>query len=80
MYYKHITIVSYDSIIISKFGASLTDDSKVIIYNHQMFIVQATSVFLTGSHFQPSLIFSGKARDLYYKTYYGRNVQISVLS
>jgi hypothetical protein len=42
MYYKHITIVNYDSSIVSKFGASLTDDARVVIYYHHMFIVQAT--------------------------------------
>jgi hypothetical protein len=42
LYYKHITIVNYDSRVINKFGASLTDDARVIIYDHHMFIVQAT--------------------------------------
>ncbi len=42
LYYKHFTIVNYDSIVINKFGASLTDDARVIIYNCHMFIVQAT--------------------------------------
>ena len=44
MYYKHITIVNYNSSIINKLGASLTDDARVIIYNCHMFIVQATIV------------------------------------
>ncbi len=42
LYYKHIIIVNYDSSIINKFGASLTGDARVIIYDRQMFIVQAT--------------------------------------
>jgi hypothetical protein len=42
LYYKHITIVNYDSSIVNKFGASLTDDARVIIYDRHMFIVQAT--------------------------------------
>jgi hypothetical protein len=37
-------IVNYDSSIINKFGASLTDEVRVIIYDHHMFIVQATGV------------------------------------
>jgi len=37
-------IVNYDSSIINKYGASLTDDARVVIYNNQLFIVQATSV------------------------------------
>ncbi len=35
-------IVNDDSSIVNKLGASLTDDTKVVIYNHHMFIVQAT--------------------------------------
>ncbi len=31
LYYKHITIVNYDSSIVYGFGASLTDDTGVII-------------------------------------------------
>ncbi len=38
LYYKHITIVNYDSSIVIKFGASLIVDARVIIYNHHMFI------------------------------------------
>ncbi len=43
LYYKHITILNYYSSIINKFRASHTDGTRVIIYNHHMFIVQATS-------------------------------------
>ncbi len=42
LYYKHIMIVNYDSSVVSKFGSSLTEDATVIIYDHHMFIVQAT--------------------------------------
>ncbi len=34
-------IVNYDSSVVNKFGASLTDDARVIIYDRHMFIVQA---------------------------------------
>ena len=47
LYYKHITIVNYNSIIVNKFGASLTDDAIVVIYDRHMFIVQATRVLFT---------------------------------
>ncbi len=46
LYYKPITIVNDDSSIINKLEASLTDDARVIIYDHHMFIVQATVVNL----------------------------------
>ncbi len=42
LYYKHIMIVNDNSIVINKFVASLTDTAWVIIYDHHMFIVQAT--------------------------------------
>ncbi len=42
LYYKHITIVNYDSSSVNKFGATLTDDARVAIYDHHMFIVQST--------------------------------------
>jgi hypothetical protein len=44
--YKHISIVNYDSSIINKFEASLTDDARVVIYDHHMSNVQATGVNL----------------------------------
>ncbi len=42
LYYKHTTIVNYDSSVINKLGALLTDDDRVIIYDRHKFIVQAT--------------------------------------
>ncbi len=42
LYYKPMTIINDDSRVINKLEASLTDDARVIIYDHQMFIVQAT--------------------------------------
>jgi hypothetical protein len=35
-------IINYDSSIVKKFGASLTDDTRVIIYDRHMFFVKAT--------------------------------------
>ncbi len=32
------------TIIVNKFGASLTDDARVVIYDRHMFIVQATGL------------------------------------
>jgi hypothetical protein len=37
-----MTIVNDDSRVISKLEVSLTDNARVVIYNHHMFIVQAT--------------------------------------
>jgi hypothetical protein len=37
-----MTIVNDDFSVINKLGASLTDDAGVIIYDRDMFIVQAT--------------------------------------
>ncbi len=41
--YKLMTIVNDDSRVITKLEASLTYDARVVIYDHQMFIVQATT-------------------------------------
>ncbi len=38
-------IINYDSNIINKFGASLPEDTRVIIYDRHMFIVQATGAY-----------------------------------
>ncbi len=37
-------IVNGDSCIVNKFGVSLTDDARVIIYDRNVFIVQATVI------------------------------------
>jgi hypothetical protein len=47
LYYKPMMIVNDDSRVINKPEASLTDDARVIIYNHHMFKVQATGWFTT---------------------------------
>jgi hypothetical protein len=44
LYYKPMTIVNDDSRGVNKLEASLTNDARVIIYDRQMFIVQATDV------------------------------------
>jgi hypothetical protein len=44
-------IINDDARIINKLHASLTDDSRVIIYDRHMFIVQATGVFVLGKLF-----------------------------
>ena len=44
LYYKHVTIVNDTSSGINKLKASLNDDARVVIYDHQMFIVQATEL------------------------------------
>jgi hypothetical protein len=37
-------IINYASSIINKLEALLTDDARIIIYDHHVFIVQATGV------------------------------------
>ncbi len=43
MYYKPMTIINDDSRVVNKLEAPHTDAARVIIYNHHMFIVQATA-------------------------------------
>ncbi len=52
LYYKQFMIVNDNSSIINKFGASITDDTRVIIYDCHMFIVQATGVDLIKHFWQ----------------------------
>ncbi len=40
--YKPMTIVNHNARVINKLEASFTDEVRVIIYDHHMFIVQAT--------------------------------------
>jgi hypothetical protein len=40
-----MTILNDDSRIVNKLETSLTDDAGVIIYDHHMFIVQATGLW-----------------------------------
>ncbi len=65
LYYKHITIINYDSSVINKFGASLTDDARVIIYDHNMFIVQATNWTRTSitDNFDEEFFFTKKVEN-----------------
>jgi hypothetical protein len=45
LYYKHITIVNYDSSVVNRFEASLTDNVILVIYDHHMFIVQVQILY-----------------------------------
>ncbi len=44
LYYKPMMIVNDDSRVINKLEASLNDDTRVVIYDHHMCIVQATEL------------------------------------
>ncbi len=56
LYYKLIMIVNDDSRVVNKLEPSLTDDARVVIYDHHMFKVQATggqssNLYLNFVHF-----------------------------
>ncbi len=42
LYYIHITIVNDDCSIVNKWRVSLADDTRVVIYDRNVFIIQAT--------------------------------------
>jgi hypothetical protein len=44
LYYKHIMIINDDSSVINKWLESLTDDTTVVIYDRNMFIIQGSGV------------------------------------
>jgi hypothetical protein len=39
LHYKHMTIVNYASSVVNKLEALLTDDTRVLIYDHHVFRV-----------------------------------------
>ncbi len=45
LYYKRETIVNFASSGVNKLRATLNDDARVVIYDHHMFIVQATGAY-----------------------------------
>jgi hypothetical protein len=49
-----MTIINDDSMVVNKLEASLTDDTRVIIYDCHMFIVQATGHRDSSIHMMPS--------------------------
>ncbi len=38
LYYKHTAIVNYASSVVNKLEALLTDDTRVVIHDHHVFI------------------------------------------
>jgi hypothetical protein len=46
LYYKHMTIVNDDSSVIGKWSPKRIDDTRVVICDQNMFIIQATEVGL----------------------------------
>ncbi len=44
LYYKPVMIINDDSRVVNKLEASLIDDTRVIIYDCHMLIVQATGL------------------------------------
>jgi hypothetical protein len=42
-----MTIVNDNSRVVSKLETSLTDDARVVIYDHHMFIVQAAGALVS---------------------------------
>jgi hypothetical protein len=59
-----------DSRVVNKLEASLTDDTRVVIYDHHMFIVQATGMRKTlswvesvFSMIKPSVIYAPRVAN-----------------
>ncbi len=62
LYYKHMTIVKYDSSVVSKWSFKLIDDTSVIIYDRNMFIIQATGGSM-GHRYVLKLLWSKKSQN-----------------
>jgi hypothetical protein len=48
LYNKPMMIVNDDSRVINRLETSLTDDGRVVICDHHMFIIQATGLLFVG--------------------------------
>jgi hypothetical protein len=48
LYYNPITIVNDDARVVNKLENSVTDAARVVIYEHHMFIIQATGCTATS--------------------------------
>ncbi len=44
LYYKHVTIVNDNSSVINKGSLKLIDNARVVIYDLNRFIIQATGI------------------------------------
>ncbi len=49
LYYKHSTIVNDDSSFVNKWRVSLNADTRVVIYDCNMFIIQSTGSYSRGA-------------------------------
>ncbi len=44
LYYKHMTIVNDDSSVVRKWSHTLINDARIVIYDRNVFIIQATGL------------------------------------
>ena len=58
LYYRPKAIVNDDSRVINKLKTSLTDDARVVSYNHHMSIVQATAHWLRVSEMKGRKVYN----------------------
>jgi hypothetical protein len=69
LYYKHVTIVNDTSSGVNKLKASLNDAARGVIYEHHMFIAQATDLReLTCKCIIENIESFGKLKQLNIKT------------
>ncbi len=66
-----MTIVNYISSIVKKLKALLTDDARVVIYDHHVFIVQATGQIIFPTDFASQRVLNGRDRALDVTSYPG---------
>ncbi len=64
LYYKHMVIVYDNSSIVSKWSSKLTDNARIVIYNRNMFVIQATGAGNWASRNMAALIGSHRVEPL----------------
>jgi hypothetical protein len=80
LYYKHLTIMNDDSSIVNKGSFKLIDDARVIIYDRNRFIIQATGVSCRMSSLSNGTSCFGNKLERFKNVYGGsmtRQVEIS---
>jgi hypothetical protein len=73
-------IVNDDSRVITKLETSLTDDTRVVIYDHHMYIIQATDHRIKGNNFGQRHLLSPVACtiNVYDRKFYDRKLRLSL--
>ncbi len=52
LYYKHMMVVNDDTSAVSKWSSKFIDNTRVVSYDHNVFVIQATGLIFEISQWQ----------------------------